>query len=53
MRIAYYAIPKSVTEDIARYELQCTYDEYKSGWMEAPVKRIKEFIKKNMVAAVV
>lgn len=33
MRIAYYAIPKSVTEDIARYELQCTYDEYKK-WLD-------------------
>lgn len=46
MRIAYYKIPENITEDIARYELQCTYDEYKSGWMEESVKCIKKLIKK-------
>ena len=46
MRIAYYKIPENITEDMARYELQCAYDEYKSGWMEEGVKRIKELIKK-------
>lgn len=46
MRIAYYKIPENITEDMARYELRCTYDEYKSGWMEESVKRIKELIKK-------
>lgn len=46
MRIAYYKIPENVTENMARYELQCTYDEFKSGWMEESVKRVKELIKK-------
>lgn len=46
MRIAYYKIPENITEDMARYELQCTYDEYKSGWMEESVKCIKKLIKK-------
>ena len=46
MRVAYYKIPENITENEARYELQCSFDEFKKGWMEESVKRVKELIKK-------
>ena len=44
--LAFYKIPKNFTEEVAINKLQCTYAEFRRGWMQASVEHIKECIEK-------